>query len=153
MEEKLEENNQEQGLIGRKLKKEAVKLFGVLKLTSSITHYGKKFKDEAVKLSRFYGLMPSLKLLMKICRLDMNTEKQISRAETSSEERNHDQEIEENLIKIKERVLKTGDDDEKKYSYENPIARFRTNAELDNVYSCKEAKVKLIIQKVQRLQL
>ena len=89
---------------------------------------------------------------MKISRLDINTEKQISRAETSSEERNPDQEIEENLIKIKERALKTGDD-EKKYSYENPIARFRSNAELDNVYSCKEAKVKLIIQKVQRLQL
>ena len=91
--------------------------------------------------------MPSLKLLMKICRLDMNTEKQISRAETSSEERNPDQEIKENLIKIKERALKTGDNDEKKYSYENPIARFRTNAELDNVYSCKEAKVKLIIKR------
>jgi len=30
------------------LKKEAVKLIGVLKLTSSITHYGKKFKDEAL---------------------------------------------------------------------------------------------------------
>ena len=39
--EKLEENNQEQGFIRRKLKEEAVKLFGISKLTSSMKHYRK----------------------------------------------------------------------------------------------------------------
>ena len=84
---------------------------------------------------------------MKINMSNMNTKKQISRAEKTSEEKNQDHEMQRKQKKRREIADSIRKEEQEKkenrreriemgydaqnYSHENPIAMFRTNVELD----------------------